>query len=192
MPSEEVELLLEDYAARFARGEGPDVREYLARAGAGRDELATLIDAFLAHAAPRDPDAETIESVRAWMSGKEPLLALRTRRRLRVDEVVTALMSALGLDDAKRAKVKRYYQQLETGLLEPGRVDGRVYEALSRVLRAKVAELAALRPTPLQTRAAYFRAEPPLADVVSSPAAEPEEPDEVDALFRGADGPSGA
>ena len=41
-----------------------------------------------------------------------------------------AVMGSLGLDPAKRKKVARYYHQLETGLLDPRRVSGRVFEAL--------------------------------------------------------------
>lgn len=189
MSSEEIEVLLDEYAARFARGDRPDVREFLDRAGAGREELANLIDAFLARANPPEPDAETVELVRAWRSGREPLLTLRTQRGLRIDEVVADLVSALGVDESKRAKVKRCYQQLETGLLEPGRVDRRVYEALSTILQTTFGDLAVLRPRRLQAQAAYFRSVSS-PDLVSAPAEEPGEPDEVDALFGLADRPA--
>src|SRR6266550_1659482 len=53
---EDVFTLFDDYAARFARGEAPDLRGYLTRAGEGAGELGRLVDAFLARASPPEPD----------------------------------------------------------------------------------------------------------------------------------------
>src|SRR5437763_3144085 len=111
--------LFDDFAARVARGGGPDVRDYLERAGTEADALATMIDGFLARAEPPAPDEEAIQLARALVAGHPPLLELRKRRGIRVDEIVDTLVRALGIDAAKRDKVKRYYQQLEGGLLEP-------------------------------------------------------------------------
>jgi hypothetical protein len=67
-------------------------------------------------------------------NGEPPLLALRTRRGVPRDEVVDSLIRMLCLDRAKRAKVKGYYHQLETGQLELRRVDRRVFGALAESL----------------------------------------------------------
>ncbi len=57
--ADDVMVLFDEYAARFARGERPDPREYLRRAGEGAEELASLIDAAealrLTAAAPPRP-----------------------------------------------------------------------------------------------------------------------------------------
>ena len=39
--------LFDEYVASFARGERPDLRDYLARAGDQREELAKLVDIWL-------------------------------------------------------------------------------------------------------------------------------------------------
>src|SRR5687768_11797508 len=143
--ADEVYGLFDDYAARFARGERPDARSYLARAGEGADELAALIDRYLESAPAPAPDEDARAVAADWIAGEPPLLALRTRRGLRRDEVVDALMSALRLSPAKREKLKRYYHRLEGGLLEPARVNRRVFEALADTLRASVADVSRWR-----------------------------------------------
>src|SRR3954447_13244263 len=122
--------LFDEFAARFARGEAPDVRDYLDRAGGDADELAAMIDAFLMRAEPPAPNDESVDLARALVAGHPPLLELRKRRGIRVDEIVETLVATLGIDTGKRAKVKRYYQELEGGLLDPGGVDGTVWRAL--------------------------------------------------------------
>ena len=184
-------VLFDEYAARFARGERPDAREYLTRAGNRADELGRLIDAYLARATPPPPDEEARALAAAWLEGRDtPLLELRRRRGLRRDQVIDTLMRALALDAKEREKVKRYYHELESGLLEPRRVDRSVWTALAEALRARAADLQAWRVRPAEPAPAYFRAETgPMASLASPPppaAAEPEEPDEIDRLFRGA------
>lgn len=181
--------LFDEFAARFSRGDNPDVREYLRRAGAGADELAALIDVFLSRSEPPSPTEEEVALVRAWREGEPPLLELRKRRRLTVDQVVEALVGALGVAEPKRAKVKRYYQQLEGGLLEPRGVDRRVWTALRETLSAAVEEISTLRPRPATAQGAFLRADSPgevfaLRSVSAAPLAE--ERDEVDELFTGA------
>ena len=189
----DVFALFDDYAARFARGEQPDAREYLSRAGEGADELAAMIDRWLAVAPPPPPGEESVALARAWVEGQPPLLELRTRRGLRRRDVVADLIKLLGLDMAKRDKVTAYYHQLEGGLLEPRTVDRRVWAALARTLRARVEDLVAWRPRPMpRAEPAFYRAEEPMA-VMAAPAAappearhrEPEAPDEIDELFGG-------
>ena len=185
--ADEIMKLFDDYATRFARGERPDVRMYLARAGDGADELGRLIDGFLAAAPPPAPAEEAIAVAEAWLAGEPPILELRTRRGLRRDEVVDHLIAALGLDGRKRTKVKRYYHELEGGLLDPRQVDRRVLESLAETLRARVADLLAWRPQPLGAEAAYFRTDVLVEDALNAPAAAAppaaEEPDEIDRLF---------
>jgi hypothetical protein len=184
---EDAFTLFDDYAARFARGEAPDLRGYLTRAGEDAGELGRLVDAFLARASPPDPDEERVALARAWVEGEPPLLELRTRRGLKRDAVVDALVQLLGLDPIKRAKVKRYYHELESGLLEPQRVDRRVWAALAQTLKAQVADLAAWRPRPIEPLGeVYHRREDASLEFALFTARPPEPADEVDRLFRGA------
>ncbi|GIU95796.1 MAG: hypothetical protein KatS3mg012_2253 [Gaiellaceae bacterium] len=82
----EAELLFEDFAARYARGEHPDVRDYLERAGDERDALVTLIDGYLASVPAQPPSAETLATF-AELALEErkapPMLAMRVRMGLR-------------------------------------------------------------------------------------------------------------
>lgn len=184
-------MLFDDYAARFARGERPDAREYLARAGEGVDELGTLIERFLERAAPPAPDDGALRLAEAWVAGNSPLVQLRAERGLRREEVVDSLIAALGLDRAKREKVTGYYHQLENGLLDVTRVDRRVWEVLAEALEARLGDLVAWRPRPIGAKLAYMRpseileaASPSMPAAAAAPraAAEPY-PDEVDRLF---------
>jgi hypothetical protein len=186
--SEDVMRLFDEYAASFARGERPDARAYLARAGEGASELAALIERYLERVPPPAPDADAVALAESWLAGQPPLLELRARRGLRRDEVVDALIARLGLDRAKRAKVKRYYHELEGGLLEPTRVDARVWDVLAGTLRARVDDLLAWRRRPV---AAAFDAAYRVSNLEAVPTVEPprvseQEPDDIDRLFRGA------
>ena len=71
------------------------------------------------------------------LAEEPPLLALRVERGMRVDDVVGALVERLGLDEAKRAKVKRYYQRLEGGLLDPLGLSKRLRATLTDLLGAR-------------------------------------------------------
>jgi hypothetical protein len=189
--------LFDDFAARFARGETPDVRFYLERAGEGRDELADLIDVFLAHAEPGEPDEEAVAVMRALVDDRPPLLELRTRRGIRVDAIVKSLVTGLGIEPHKDAKVKDYYQQLEGGLLDAGRVDRRVWDVLASQLGEAVRDLAGWRPRVTPLRMAYARqvrvdrglAAGAFAADRAADAVRPPEEDEVDRLFTGANRP---
>ena len=182
----DVPRLFDDYAERFLRGERPDAREYLESAGEARDELAALIDRFLARVPAPEPDEDARALAEAWVAGQPPLVELRARRGLRREEVVDALMDRLALDKQKREKVKRYYHRLEGGLLDSSRVDRRVFEVLAETLKAQVGDLLAWRPRPLAFEPQFLRAEEP---VWSAPAASPPEqrseaPDEYDEIDR--------
>ena len=182
----DVALLFDEYAARWARGERPDAREYLARAGEGEVELRELLDRFLTASLPGEPSDDEIAAMQAWAAGQPPLLELRVRRGLRRAEVVDELVTRLGLAAGAREKVGAYYHRLETGLLDPRGVSGRVFEALGSLLAARVDELAAWRPPPAPAPAVYLRAPEPDLPVAAPAAGEPPAPrDEVDELFAG-------
>jgi len=186
-----MELLFDEFATRYVRGERPDVRDYLERAGREREELGRLIDRFLEAVPARESTEEEVVLVQARLEAEPPLLVLRHRRKLTRKAVVDALMKRLGLDPAKSDKVGRYYHELEIGILDPNRVDRSVWDVLSDVLKANVRGLAGVRPEPPTAPAAAYMREPTgmqakLEHVPASPA-EPvaEEPDEIDALFLG-------
>ena len=180
--------LFDEFAAGFARGRDPDVRELLARAGDDAPALAQLVDSFLAGSEPPPPDHERAELMRAWARGQPPLLELRKSRRLRRAELVSRLTGLLGLSPDREPKVARYYHELEGGLLETRRVDARVWDALRQVFGTDVRSLARWRPTPQPAPAALYRrmhARPAAAAAPQVAAAAPEaEDDEVDRLFR--------
>jgi hypothetical protein len=183
-----VTTLFDDYAQRFARGEGPDVRDYLTRAGEGADELARMIDGYLARIPPPDPDEASRTLAAAWLERATPLVELRVRRGLRRETVVADLIERLGLDARKRDKVNTRYHELENGLLDPSRVDRSVWEVLAATLRARASDLVAWRPRPLAADAAYFRVDAmaPAAGPARTTALRPEraeEADEIDRLF---------
>jgi hypothetical protein len=183
--------LFDDFARRFARGERPPVLDYVERAGERGDELAGMLNRFLASAPPPQPPAERVEMMRAWIAGEPPILELRKRRGLTRDVVVEQLLGLLGLRAERRAKVRRYYHELETGLLEPRGVDRRVWDALAQVLGASATDLAGWRPRQLDAKPAFRmsanamldQSDAVLTSVLSSAAAEEE--DEVDRLFAG-------
>jgi hypothetical protein len=183
--SERVEQLVDEFVVRFRRGEDPDLRAYLARAGDEAEAFAALVDGLLQAVPPPEVTAERLALSRAWLQGESPLLALRTERGLERAEVVERLRERLGIAEAKREKLRLRYHELETGQLEPERVDRRVWEALAEAFRAQVGDLAGwARPSRASVpRLAFYRR----ADADAAPGAvewvSDEEPDEVDALF---------
>jgi hypothetical protein len=177
--------LLDEFAASFARGEHPDPRDYLARAGEGEHRLVELIDAFLM-AAPRPaPDPESVALMEAWIAGEPPLLELRRRRGRRRESVVEAILGALRIDPAKRARVAGYYHRLESGELDLRRVDRRVLSAIADAIGVTLEQVAAWaapagHPPALEV---YLRADSDADAALALPVAAPGEPDEVDRLF---------
>ena len=113
--SDRVFALFDEYASAYARGERPEAREYLERAGEDRDELARLIDGFLQAAPVPEPEPEVVELFEGWLAGDSSLRRLRVARGMTPDRAVEELIDRLDLDRRKRAKVKRYYHQLEGG-----------------------------------------------------------------------------
>jgi hypothetical protein len=182
--TEAVETLLDELARRHARGEPLDVEGLLRRAGDRADELAPLIEAFLARAPRRGPTAESLAFVGSL--DEPPLLRARVAKALKVDDVVDAIVGACEIDPEARPRVRRYYQQLEGGILDPSRVAASVWDVLTGLLGRSRGVLSA--PVSGAQAAPMYRGEPqsqldrgpmPLAAPESTP------PDEIDALFLG-------
>jgi hypothetical protein len=180
-----VEQLFDEYALRYVRGERPDVRDYLDRAGAEREALGRMLDRFLQSVPAQEPSEEDVVLLRARVEQEPPLLLLRLRRKLTRDAVVDALVGALGLDPAKREKVDGYYHRLETGLLDPGGVSTSVWGALEGFLHANVRALASpILPPPSPPAAVYHRQPAMEAQGIDHAIADsPLKPDEIDRLF---------
>lgn len=185
-----VETLFDEFATRYLRGERPNVREYLERAGAEREDLGRLLDRFLEAVPARAPSEEEIVLMQAQLERQPAVLTLRLRRALTREAIVSALVGRLRLDPAKSGKVDGYYHDLEVGILDPEPVDRSVWDVLADVLGADVRALAVLRPEPPAVAVAYMR-EPSLmqthlSERAAAPAARADEGlDEIDRLFSG-------
>jgi hypothetical protein len=183
----DVSQLFEEWAAHVAREERPDPGEYIDRAGPQGEELARMMDRFLRASRPPRPDEQTVELVRAWAADEPLLVTLRARQGVKRESVVDAVMRAFRLPEEKRAKVTRYYHELEAGLLDPRRLKQELVGVIAEALRTRPAQIFLLRPRPLQVEPPpMFRA--PAAPAVAMDAivmarAEPAATDEVDRLF---------
>jgi hypothetical protein len=195
----DVDRLFDEFAAAYVRGDRPDLPDYLARAGDGAGELARLVDVFLRVAPAPEASDDDAAVMQARLAGEPGLLALRTRRSRRVDEVVEDLATELGVDD--RARLKRYYQRLEGGLLDPHRVDQRVWDALRGLFAMNVRNVVRpvttgaggsamayyRRPAAPELMAREVRAAPAEASMEELAPSDPSpaERDELDRLFLG-------
>jgi hypothetical protein len=186
------EQLFDELLGRWTRGEPLQVDELLLQAGERSGELAPLVDAFLQRSPRREPTAEAIAFVRSLETPS--LLRARQERRLKLDDLTAALIKNLGLPAKARAKVRRYYQDLELGHLDPAGVAASVWDALSALLGRDALSLALPRPAapaaPTMFRAAPERLSAEVSvqlrsmeDSVSEPHKDETEPDEVDRLF---------
>ena len=174
--------LLDEFIVRYRRGEDPDLRDYLARAGERADELGLLVEGVLRAVPPPEPSEESVALARAWVAGQPPLLELRVERGLTREAVVDLLREGLGLAPERREKLRLRYHQLETGQLEPAPVDKRVWQALADALRVRVEELRSwARPVAQLEAQPMFRRESSASYVAIPEQQEP--PDEVDRLF---------
>ena len=196
-----MQQILGEFVDAWKGGERPDVDAYLARVpDRDRDELAALLAAWLAIApAPAyGADARAaiaaepalraaLEAARAPLSAR--LRGLRERTGQSVPDVARRLAAVFGLDDAERAA--GYLERLERDELDPGRLSGRLLDALAAIVGADREQLARGAPAAGQ---ALFRAEEDarewLADDIDAlsraaltPAPEPM--DELDRLFLG-------
>jgi hypothetical protein len=177
--------LFDEYAAAYARGERPNAEDVLDRAGPEREQLAAMLAEYLQDAPLPAPNEDERRSFEVLVAEEPPLLILRRERKLRRDQVVEQLRERLELPLELEEKLGLRYHELETGQLEPARVDRRVWEALSEALQAKVEELMAwARPAGLAgPDMAYFRATAAGVSVKSAALSATSEPDEVDRLF---------
>lgn len=183
----DADVLLDEFAVRWARGENPDVREYLDRAGDQRERLTQMIDALLVAvpAPPADPDLERVMA--AWIAGEPPLLELRRIRGRSREDVVTDLARSLDVPPDLRTKLGDRYHELETGLIPVGRVHRSVLAAVAGALSTRVDEVTAWAgmvtrpPAEAPLLRAPAAAAPPA--VAPAPAAHPPAPDMVDHLF---------
>jgi hypothetical protein len=209
----EVEQLLSQYIAEHRSGGTADPVEYLDRLeGQDREELAALIDAYLARSPGRawDPEAfggspaerlsESLARSLQGASGLWPTILPRLRDRARVkrDELVQRLADALGVS-GHEDKVEVYYHQMEQGLLPSAGVSNKVLDALGGIVGASADFLRqAGRPIGegrlsdervVYARLAFpderFAADEEAPAAPRSPGAPAEEWDEVDELFRG-------
>ena len=182
----QLEQLLDEFVGRWTRGEPLAVDELLVRAGPEADELAVLIDRFLERAPRREPTADALAFVRSL--DDPPLLRARQALGLKLDDLAAALVETLGLGEKAREKVRRYYQELELGQLEPAGVAASVWDALSGLLGRDARGLAGSLPAAMSALAMYreanFDPEIPADALTMSLTVRPEsEPDEVDRLF---------
>jgi hypothetical protein len=189
----DVDALFEEFVARYHTGEAPDALEYIERAGDEADELAAMIAAVLEAAPPpvvtelaRERSVH-VPAVAALSEGDftTALSALRRRTGETRASFSRRLADRLGVAH-KAAKVKRYYADLENGLLSPIGLQRPVIEALAELLGTSPDLVDAAR-TGWRTRPT----EPDAAFPRAAAAAEPLpqrghlEPDEVDELFLG-------
>ena len=211
----DVDRLLATYISEHRAGGEADPVAYLRQLeGIEREELATLIDAYLQGTPAREWDAEAFRgsaaerlaaSLNRSLAGRAGLWPvvlprLRERARLRRAQLVDRLADALGVG-AEREKVAGYYHEMEQGSLASEGVSGRVLDALGAIVGASAETLrragenlaegvsAGERVDPAFTRRASAPEDAGAAPAPpASPGARPEqEPewDEVDELFRG-------
>ena len=183
----EPETLLDELARRYARGEPLDVEGTLRRAGDRADELAPLIEAFLARAPRRPPSARSLAYVR--LLDEPPLVRARVARALRVDDVVDAIVAACEIRPEARARVRRYYQQLEGGVLDPRPVAASVWDAITATLGRSRESLSVPHLGAASSAAPMYRAdqlfEPAALAQRTEDTTELAPLDDVDALFLG-------
>jgi hypothetical protein len=176
--------LFAEFADAYARGERPDAQAFLERAGGDGDELARLIERFLQGVPAPSAGPQDAALLAAWLGTEPPLLELRRRQGLRVDEVVDRLGAALEIDVKRQPRLKWYYQRLEGGTLDPAGVAMRVWQALAQIFAAPARDLAGAWLSPPAPNATYLRA--PLATSAAIPPMPGPDPDEeIDSLFAG-------
>jgi len=185
MQAESITALFDEWAARWARGERPDPREYVTRAGDERDQLLRMMDAYLRAAPRRAPDPEIVEIAQAWLRGESPLAELRSRQGLKRSAVVDSLVSELELDPTKRSFVDDRYHDLESGTIEPSRLSRQLAAALARILSTSEDVIRTWRPRAFELAPAYRTQA--AADAASAAPYEPARDAEVDALFLSGD-----
>ena len=136
-----VDELLQSYIEEHRQGGEADPRAFLREvSGSERNQLAALIDHYLARVPAKPFDPEAFKRFRADPCSHAavdrilaPTLAeLREQAELSKREVADALAEDLDLVGYEQA-VKARYHELETGQLEPQKIATRVWSALAAV-----------------------------------------------------------
>lgn len=182
--------LFDEFAVRHARGEYPDPVEYLDRAGKNAHDLAKMLDLLLQWAPALAAEPAAVTMMEAWLAGEPPLLTLRVEKGLRVDDLVDELAEQLQVEVAKRSKLRRYVQRLESGLLDAGRVNRRVFDTLAPLLGTSCSLLIAWASPPRSTAsrpaaAPAYRGAAETRMTPTTPAVPKNGWDDVDELFLG-------
>jgi hypothetical protein len=138
-----VMALVEEFAAARARGEEPDVREYLERAGDHAGEFGSMVSAIISATPPPAPSAEALASAHALLASEPPHLALRHRRGLTVDELADHLVGELGIAPSGRTRLRALYQRLEAGLVDAAGIAARLRSALATAFDVAEGEIVA-------------------------------------------------
>jgi hypothetical protein len=138
--------LVEEFAAARARGGRPDIVEYLQRAGDDAGEFGRLVEALVLAAPPPPPASEVVGEMEALLGAEPPLLALRHRRGLTVDELADRLIGRLDLPAASRPRLRALYQRLEAGLIDAAGIADRLRSALADIFAVPDDEIVAAAP----------------------------------------------
>jgi hypothetical protein len=154
----EVEAVLAEALEDFKAGRPRALPDYLALVERSEQaELAELLSLFFmreaAAAGPEPVDAARLErAIRVidrlsatGPAGNLPaaLAELRRTRRLRRDDVVTALAERFDVRGAGRERLRRSYHELETGQLGGRGLSKRLLAGLGEILRVDAEDLAA-------------------------------------------------
>jgi transcriptional regulator with XRE-family HTH domain len=189
-----IDQVLSDYIDAWNAGRRPEVDAYLERVPEGeREELAACLDAWLTLAPVPDFPAPARKAIRAdprlraalaaTKRPPGPLLALRRRAGLGLEELAARVTAAFGLA-GEEPRTAGYLERLEHGELDESRLSRRLLGVLSTALGAE------LRP-PSPAAGMLFRGEgQSLAvelEALSRAALEPAPPpmDALDRLFLG-------
>ena len=208
----EVDRLFEQYISEHRAGGEAAPWAYLEQVeGTDREELAALLDAYLARAPGQEWDAEAFagspasqlaEHLSRALNGEAglwPVMLPRARERAKIErsQVAKRLAAALGVGE-REEKVRNYYHDMEYGLIPASGVSERVLDALGEIVGVAAETIRnagrALGPGQAPAAGTAFartaiadeRYEPAPPSVAPASAAAADEPwDEVDELFRG-------
>jgi hypothetical protein len=203
----DVERLLAEYKDVHRSGGDADPSPFLARtSGVEREQLATLIDAYLERASRREFDAgalrdspaaavaDSAQRTLAGSAGLWPVLLPRLRNQARIKraDLVAELAARLGAQ-SQQDKVAAYYHEMEQGLLPASGVSDTVLEALGKIVGygrqalRSAGQMPAPGGPPPDVGTVYARTTrlgAPADRVAAAGSREREEWDEVDRLFR--------